>query len=67
MFDNVDPNDPDRNLKKIGKLVGVSNQILRLAIKNRESIQTETSEEREERILVKKIFALQKFLINFLH
>lgn len=61
MFDNVDPNDPDRNLKKIGKLVGVSNQILRLAIKNRESIQTETSEEREERILVKKFCSSKIF------
>lgn len=47
-----DDNDPDRHLKRIHKVVGVSGRIQTLATKRRRIIKLETKEEKEERILV---------------
>lgn len=47
-----DDDDPNRYLKRIHKIVGVSGRIQNLVLKRRSSIKSETKEEREERILV---------------
>lgn len=51
---DFDANDPDRHLKRIHKVVGVSGRIQSLATKRRKSIVLETKEEKQERILVIK-------------
>lgn len=48
-FDN---DDPDRHLKRIHKLVGISTKIQMMAAKRRSTFQEESKEERDERILV---------------
>lgn len=45
-------NDPDKHLKRIHKIVGVSQRIQSMATKRRQSVKLETKEEKEERILV---------------
>lgn len=55
-----DENDPDRHLKRIHKVVGVSGRIQLLATKRRRSIKLETKEERDERILVN--YLIHQFL-----
>ena len=47
-----DENEQGRNLKRIHKIMGVSNRIQEMALKRRQSVREETKEEREERILV---------------
>jgi hypothetical protein len=64
---DANENDPDRHLKKIQKIVGVSNRIQSMAAKRKQSIKLETKEEREERILVNFFKAFLKFFrISFI-
>lgn len=51
---DYDENDPNRHLRRIQKIVGVSGRIQTLALKRRQSNKVETKEEKEERILVRK-------------
>lgn len=51
-MENFETIDPDRHLKRLTKLVGISHRIQALALKKRRSIRTETKEERIAKILV---------------
>lgn len=48
----MDPNDPDRHLKRLAHVMGVSKRIQSLALKKRRSVKVETKEELTEKILV---------------
>lgn len=49
---DFDPDDPDRHLKRLGNVIGVSNRIKKLTSKKRQSLKLETKEEKIEKILV---------------
>ena len=53
MEKEFEAHDPDRHLKRIHKVVGVSGRIQSLATRRRKSIRLETKEEKQERILVR--------------
>lgn len=54
-FTDFDPLDPERNLKRLNKTVGVSVRIQKLTTNKRRSIKIETKEEKIEKILVSTI------------
>lgn len=55
-MDINDFNDPDRHLKRLQNIVGVSTRIQKLAQKKRRSLRMETKEEMHELFLVLFIY-----------
>jgi hypothetical protein len=49
---NYDADDPERNLKRLNKVVGVGMRVQLQLSKKRKSLQIETKEERTEKLLV---------------
>ena len=47
-----DPDDPDRHLKRLQKVVGISNRIQKIASKRRKSLKVITKEQRVAETLV---------------
>lgn len=51
-FENFDPLDPDRHLKRLSRIIGISARIQSLASRKRKSVKLETEEERVAKVLV---------------
>lgn len=50
-MNNFDPEDPNRHLKRLDKIIGVSAKIFNLTLQRRKTVHIESREERREKIL----------------